>query len=84
MTARTPDGMTYEERGRYPEFINIYVRCSVYWFKVVNLPLNWLPRKILMLLNMHSNDKIIWVNNITLVLYQYGFGFVWECQDGEC
>ena len=73
--------LVYGETGRYPLFINVYVKCIKYWLRVLRMPSNRLPLKAYaMLLDLHQQDKVNWVSSVCSILYRYGFGHVWQSQ----
>ena len=78
---RTPNKMIYSELGRYPLYINSFVRSIQYWFKLLQMDHNRLPKQAyLMLFNSDKNGKINWVSNIRNLLSMYGFYYVWLYQ----
>ena len=81
VSVRTPKYLVYGETGRYPLFINMYIRCVKYWLKLITKDVHCYPRKAYnMLFNLHLNNSRNWVSEICYVLYKYGFGTVWENQ----
>ena len=34
VSIRTPNDLVYGETGRYPLYVNIYVKCIKYWLKI--------------------------------------------------
>ena len=78
---RTPNLMVHGERGRYPLFVNIYVKCIKFWLRILKMP----PCRILfraykILLHLHKQNKRTWVSSVCYVLYKYDFGDVWVNQ----
>ena len=43
-------------------------------------PNRFCRKSYLMLLNLHNQGYVTWVDRVKRVLYTYGFGFVWEAQ----
>ena len=75
---KTPNKMVYGDLGRYPLFVNSYVACLRYWFKLLRLDFHRLPRKAyLMLLDLDIAGKQCWVSRIREILCESGFGIVW-------
>ena len=75
---RTPDLMVYGETGRYPLFVNIYVKCIKFWLRILKMPPCRLPFKVYkMLLHLHEQNKRTWASSVCYVLYKYDFGDVW-------
>ena len=70
--------MVYGDLGRYPLYINSYVACLRYWFKLLHLDYHRLAKKAyLMLLDLDKAGKKCWVSSIREILCQTGFGIVW-------
>ena len=42
---RTPNLMVYRETGRYPLFVNIYIKCIKFWLHILKMPPCRLPFK---------------------------------------
>ena len=81
VSIRTPNIMVYGETGRHPLYVNIYLKCIKYWFKILKLPTHRLPSKAYkMLLYLHEQNRNTWASTVCFVLYKYGFGDVWENQ----
>ena len=77
----TPNKLIYGELGRYPLFINSYVRCLKYWFRLLHLNENRLPNQAYrMLLNMDENGKDCLATRIRYILSSTGFYYVWLFQ----
>ena len=77
----TPNDMVYGETGRYPLYIDAYLRCISYWLRLVRMDSTRLPYKAYhMLLNMSKNGTRCWVNLVQETLYRYGYGYIWENQ----
>lgn len=75
---RTPSKMVYGELGRFPLFINSYIRCIKYWFRLLQMDHDRLPwQAYTMLVNMDENGKVCWVTHVREVLCRSGFYFVW-------
>ena len=78
---RTPNLMVYGETGRYPLFVNIYVKCIKFWLRILKMPPCRLPFKAYkMLLHLHERNKRTWASSVCYVLYKYDFGDVWVNQ----
>ena len=78
VSLRTPNDLVYNELNRYPIKINFAVNRIRYWFKILQMPDDRLPKKAyLMLYNLDSRGKMTWATQIKSCLYNYGFGFVW-------
>ena len=84
VSLRTPNTLVYGESGRYPLYVNIYVKQINYWLTLTRMGDDRIPKKCYkMLYNLHCSDKNNWVSSIRSTLYRYGYGFVWE-QQGVC
>ena len=78
---RTPNLMVYVEKGRYPLFVNIYVKCIQIWLRILKMPHCRLPFKAYkMLLHLQDQNKRTWVSSVCYALYKYDFGCVWVNQ----
>ena len=66
---RTPNNMIYGDTGRYPLYINAYVRTIRYWIKITRMNVDRLPFKAyLMLLHLDKQGKNNWVTQVRLLL----------------
>ena len=75
---KTPNKMIYGELGRYPLFVNSYVRCLKYWFRLLEMDQNRHPKQAyMMLFKLDENGKRCWVTEVREVLSRCGFYFVW-------
>jgi hypothetical protein len=82
---RTPNDLVYGEYGRYPIYINSYVRCIRYWLKLIRMENNRLPKKAYnMLYALDLKGKSTWVTNVRVCLCQYGYQYVWFNQGVAC
>jgi hypothetical protein len=78
---RTPNDLVYGELGRYPIYINSYLKCIKYWLKLTRMNYDRLPHKAYkMLFDLDSNGKKTWATNVRQFLDTYGFSFVWTNQ----
>ena len=67
----------YGELGRFPLFINRYVRIVKFWCKTVSTE-NILIRKLYECLLVTKNNKSNWAYNVKSLLDEYGFSYVWN------
>ena len=75
---RTPNKMVYGDLGRFPLFINSYISCFKYWFRLLEMGNDRLPKTAYeMLLCLDRNEKDCWVSRIREILCETGFNFVW-------
>ena len=77
----SPNNIVYGECGRYPLFVNSYIRCIRYWLKILTMHDQRLPRKAYNMLYHYDNlGYKTWASNIRLLLFSNGFGYVWIYQ----
>jgi len=63
-------------------YITSAIRCIKYWFRIVNLPEDRLPKKAYkMLLHLLNNDKKTWAYHVRTLLGVNGFQDVWAQQN---
>ena len=75
---RTPNKMVYGDLGRFPLFINSYISCIKYWFRLLEMGNDRQPKTAYeMLLCLDRNGKDCWVSRIMEILFETGFNFVW-------
>lgn len=75
---KTPNKMIYGELGRFPLYINSYVRCLKYWFRLLEMDQNRLPKQAyMMLFKLDENGKRCWVTEVREILSKCGFHYVW-------
>ena len=73
----------YGELGRYPLYINRYVRMIKYWSKIVksdNIIVKYLYKSLLVDCNKGTKN---WLNNIKCLLNDYGFSYIWLNTDNH-
>jgi hypothetical protein len=81
---KTPNKMIYAEIGRYPLFINSQIRCLKYWFRLIKMDPNRLPKQAYsMLFLLDSNGKKCWASEVRELLSNSGFYYVWLNQGVE-
>ena len=81
---KTPNKLIYPELGRYPLFINSQIRCLKYWFRLVQMDPNRLPKQAYsMLFLLDLNGKKCWASEIRELLSISGFYYVWLNQGVE-
>lgn len=68
----------YGELGRYPLYVNRFVKIVKFWFKVIHSDNCILQQSYSLLLQDLNNDKVNWCSNVKALLYENGFGYVWE------
>ena len=82
---KTPNDLVYGELGRYPIYINSYVKCIRYWLKLVRMDGYRLPfQAYKQLYKLDLRDKKTWATYVRQCLCRYGFAFVWDSQGVGC
>jgi hypothetical protein len=77
----TPNVAVLGDCGRDRVFINCAVRCIKYWIKLVNMPEDSLLKGCYNLQYRQCIDgKTNWLSKIKEMLFQYGYGWIWEAQ----
>ena len=78
---KTPNDLVYSELRRHPIMINSYINAIRYWLRLVTMANERIPRKAYDILRkLDRKGKETWVTKVRLLLYQNGFGYVWEYQ----
>ena len=81
VSIRTPNASVYGELGRFPLYVNMYIKSIKYWLKILKLPEHRLPLKAYrMLLFLHQQNRNTWASTVCSFLYKHGFQEVWENQ----
>jgi hypothetical protein len=74
----TPNKMVYGDLGRHPLFIYSYTNALKFWFKLLSMPNERMPKQNYKSLCLKDEiGKHNWVTDIRNILNQTGFGFVW-------
>ena len=74
----TEDSNVYGDLGRYHLFVNSCIRAVKYWFKLLHMNENRLPKQAYyMQINMDLNGKCCWASRLRDLVCKFGFGFVW-------
>ena len=67
--------------GRYPIYIDTYVRVVKYWSRLLAMPENRYPKQCYEMLLKHDvAGRKNWVTHLRTLLCTHGFGYVWEMQ----
>ena len=78
---QTANTMAYGETRRYPLYITCYTRVLKYWFHVLHMNNNQMPKQLyLMLKNLDEQGKVNWASTTKETSRGAGFRFVWEEQ----
>ncbi|XP_025113041.1 uncharacterized protein LOC112575401 [Pomacea canaliculata] len=73
--------VVYGETGRYPLYIDTYMKCIKFWLRILKLPITRLCKQAYeMLHQQHESGKLNWISNIKKVLSENGFEIVWVIQ----
>ena len=74
----TPNKIVYGETRRYPLYIAAAVKFIKYWFKLLSMSRDRLPRQAYeTLLSLDEKGKHCWASEVRLLLASTGFGQVW-------
>ncbi|XP_071104703.1 uncharacterized protein [Haliotis cracherodii] len=77
----TSSVMVYGECGRVPLYIFQHIRILKYWFKILKMPIDRLPRKCYnMMLLYEKHGSRSWVYDVKSLLNDCGYGYVWRNQ----
>ena len=69
------------ECGRFGIHIECKIKCVKYWFRLLSQPDNSLLKSCYdMLLTQCSVGRKNWASRMKDMLYEYGYGYVWEAQ----
>ena len=75
----TADFFALGECGRYPLAVTYMTQCVKYWVRLIQMPNYRYPKQCyIMLRSQAAAGKSNWAEKIRLLLYQHGFGYVWE------
>ncbi|XP_053375235.1 uncharacterized protein LOC128547230 [Mercenaria mercenaria] len=67
----------YSELGRYPLYVNRYVRIIKYWLKVVKSDNIFIQSLYYSLVSDIEMGRTNWASNVKHLLDSYGFSYVW-------
>ena len=69
VSSRTPNVMVYGETGRYPLFVNIFVKSVKYWLPILEMPDHRFPYKSYkMLLYLQEQNRKTWASSVCFLL----------------
>ena len=77
----TCTAVIYGELGRYPIYVNRYMRIIKYWLKLVKTDNIILRCVYNQALSDSNKGHLNWVSNVKRLLNQYGFTFVFDNAD---
>ena len=82
VSGKTPNLMIYGELGRYPLYIDSSVSVIRYYFRVLSLDENRLPKQALcmekQLMNENVNARCSWIYSVKHCLEMYGFAGIFS------
>lgn len=77
----TSDDAVMGEVGRYPVALYGYKRCIKYWFKLLKMNEQRLPKACYNMLKLYDeNGKITWISKVRCLLEKFGFNYMWASQ----
>ena len=77
---KTPNTLVYGETGRYPIYIDGAIRSLKYWFRIINLSDNRIPKLTYYKELQDLDRKMNWAKNIKDILERNGYGIIWNNQ----
>ena len=77
VSLRTPNALVYGELGRFPIYIDSTIKAIKYWFKILQLPRDRIPRQVYERDKLEASKTHGWANGIKHLLESNGFGYVW-------
>ena len=82
--SKTPNDLIYGELGRYPIYLNSYIKCIKYWLHLTRMDNKRIPFKCYKtLFEIDRCGKITWATNVRKFLQSHGFAYVWDNQGVE-
>lgn len=80
----TPNKAAIGECGRLPIYYTCLIRCIKFWFDLLHMDNNRLPKECyLMLLHLDDRGSTTWASFVKNILCMYCFGHVWYNQGVE-
>ena len=75
VSSQSPNVMVYGETGRYPLFVNIFVKSVKYWLRILKMPRPSFSRTNPTKCYFTYTSKIekTWASSVCFLLYKYGF-----------
>ena len=77
VTKKTPNCMVYGETGRYPFYVDSRLRAVGYWFKIISMEDDRLPKIAYRRELMERRKKFNWAMEIKNILDRTGYSNVW-------
>ena len=82
LSQNTADFFALGECGRMPLCISYMPQCIKYWLKLITMAeYRYHKQRYKLLYRLDEAERKTWATNIRVLLYEYGFGFVWISQD---
>lgn len=79
---QTANVFVYGECGRLPLCITYMPRCIKYWLTILRMGSDRYPRQCYNMLKLlDDNGRKNWASNVRMLLFSYGFGYIWLAQD---
>ena len=57
--------------------VNCYIRTFKFWFRIIKIDTDRLPKQTYLLYNLDTQGKLNWVSKVRMILESMGFNFVW-------
>ena len=81
LSYKVADVFALGECGRVPIAITYMTRCLKYWIRLLHMERHRYPKQCYeMLMSLDSLGRITWATHVKLMLFTYGFGYVWISQ----
>ena len=77
VSTRTPNTLIYGEVGRYPLYIDCTIKALKYWYKLLQLEDNRLPKLAYIREKQETTKAHGWANNLKRCLEQNGYADRW-------
>ena len=83
VTSKTPKTLIYSELNRYPLKIDSIMRTIKYWFKLLNLEEERIPKQAYAREKIEINKKEGWGNTLKKILETNGYAYIWRDEGTE-
>ena len=75
------DALVLGECGRVPIAITYMTHCLKYWIRLLHMEQHTYPKQCYeMSKSLDSIGRVTWATYVKLMLFTYGFGYVWISQ----
>ena len=75
---QTPNHYIYGETGRFPIWIESKIRAVKYWYKIMNMQEDRLPRLAFEREKLENKNHHNWAMKVKQLLEQTGYAYMWE------